>query len=91
MTAPQFPAYVLVHCCLPKHELADLFTVTIAPFVGQMTKLDENVSLVLIGRNQESEEDGETASVEAVKDSDHEQVDMEASLSAILDSNTTDR
>ena len=56
-----------------------------------MTKLDENVSLVLIGRNQESEEDGETASVEAVKDSDHEQVDMEASLSAILDSNTTDR
>ena len=62
-----------------------------APFVGQMTKLDENVSLVLIGRNQESEEDGETASVEAVKDSDHEQVDMEASLSAILDSNTMDR
>ena len=62
-----------------------------APFVGQMTKLDENVSLVLISRNQESEEDSETASVEAVKDSDHEQVDMEASLSAILDSNTTDR
>ena len=39
-----------------------------APFVGQMTKLDENVSLLLIGHDQELDEDGETASVEAVKD-----------------------
>lgn len=62
-----------------------------APFVGQMTKLDENVSLLLSGCDQESEEDSETASVKAVKDSDHVRVDMEGSLSAILDSNTTDK
>ena len=62
-----------------------------APFVGQMTKLNENVSLLLSGRDLESEEDGETASAEAVEDPDHEGVDMEASLSAILDSKTTDR
>ena len=62
-----------------------------AQFVGQMTKLNENVSLLLSGRDPESEEDGETASVEAVEDSDHERVDMEASLSAILDSKTTDK
>ena len=47
-----------------------------AQFVGQMTKLNENVSLLLSGRDPESEEDGETASVEAVEDSDHERVDM---------------
>ena len=88
---PNFQPTFWSTAAFPNIELADLFTATMAPFVGQMTKLDENVSLVLIGRNQESEEDGETASVEAVKDSDHEQVDMEASLSAILDSNTTDR
>lgn len=62
-----------------------------APFVGQMTKLDENVSLLSIGHDQGLEEDGETASVEAVKDSDHERVDMEASPPALLDSNTTDK
>ena len=62
-----------------------------AQFVGQMTKLDENVSLLLIGHDQEMEEDGETASVEAVKDSDHERVNMEASPPALLDSNTTDK
>ena len=62
-----------------------------APFVGQMTKLDENVSLLLIGHDQELEEDGETSSVESVKDSDHERVDMEASPPALLDSNTTDK
>ena len=62
-----------------------------AQFVGQMTKLNENVSLLLSGRDPESEEDGETASVEAVEDSDHEGVDMEASLSAILDSKTKQR
>ena len=62
-----------------------------AQFVGQMTKLDENVSLLLIGHDQELEEDGETASVEAVKDSDHERADMEASPPALLDSNTTDK
>ena len=62
-----------------------------APFVGQMTKLHENVSLLLSGQDPESEEDGETASAKAVKGSDHEEVDMEASLSAILDSKTTDK
>ena len=72
-------------------ELANLFTAAMAPFVGQMTKLNENVSLLLSGRDLESEEDGETASAEAVEDPDHEGVDMEASLSAILDSKTTDR
>ena len=72
-------------------ELANLFTAAMAPFVGQKTKLNENVSLLLRGRDPESEEDGETASAEAVEDSDHEGVDMEAILSAILDSKTTDR
>ena len=57
-----------------------------AQFVGQITKLNENVRLLLSDRDPESEEDGETASVEAV-----ERVDMEASLSAILDSKTTDK
>ena len=56
-----------------------------------MTKLNENASLLLSGRDPESEEDGETASAEAVQDSDHEGVDMEASLPAILDSKTTDK
>ena len=46
-------------------ELANLFTAAMAPFVGQMTKLNENVSLLLSGRDPESEEDGETASAEA--------------------------
>ena len=59
--------------------------------MGQMMKLDENVSLLLIGHDQESEEDSQTASVEAVKESDHERVDMEASPPALLDSNTTDK
>ena len=72
-------------------ELANLFTAAMAPFVGQMTKLNENVSLLLSGRDLESEEDGETASAEAVEDSDHEGVDMEASLPAVLDSKTTDK
>ena len=67
-------------------ELANLFTAAMAPFVGQMTKLNENVSLLLSGRYAESEEDGETASAEAVEDSDHEGVDIKACLSAILDS-----
>ena len=40
-------------------ELANLFTAATAPFVGKMTKLNENVSLLLSGRNPESEEDGE--------------------------------
>ena len=40
-------------------ELANLFTAAMAPFVGKMTKLNENVSLLLSGRNPESEEDGE--------------------------------
>ena len=62
-----------------------------APFVGQMTKINENVSLLLSGRDPESEKDGETASVEAIEDSDHERVDMEAGLSAILDSKTTNK
>ena len=30
-------------------ELANLFTAAMAPFVGQMTKLNENVSLLLSG------------------------------------------
>ena len=72
-------------------ELANLFMAAMAPFVGQMTKVNENVSLFLSGHDPESEEDGKTASVEAVEDSDHERVDMEASLSAILDSKTTDK
>ena len=72
-------------------ELANLFTAAMVPFVGQMTKFNENVSLLLSGRDPESEEDGETASVEAVEDSDLERVDMEASLSATLDSKTTDK
>ena len=72
-------------------ELANLFTAAMAPFVSQMTKVNENVSLLLNGRDPESEEDGETASVEAVEDSDHERVDMVASLSAILDSKATDK
>ena len=73
-------------------ELVNLFTAAMAPFVGQMTKLNKkNVSLLLSGRDRESEKDGETASAEAIEDSDHEGVDMEASLSAILDSKTTDK
>ena len=73
-------------------ELVNLFTAAMAPFVGQMTKLNEkNVSLLLSGRDRESEKDGETASAEAIEDSDHEGVDMEACLSAILDSKTTDK
>ena len=72
-------------------ELANLFTAAMAPFVGQMTKLIENVSLLLSSRDPESEEDGETAFVEAVEDSDHERVDMEASLSDILESKTTEK
>ena len=72
-------------------ELVNLFTPAMAPFVGQMTKLNENVSLWLSSRDRESEKDGETASAEAVEDSDHEGVDMEACLSAILDSKTTDK
>ena len=56
-----------------------------------MMKLNKSVSLLLSGCAQELEEVDETVSIEAVKDSDHEQVDMEASLSAILDSNTMDK
>ena len=62
-----------------------------APFVSQMTKLNENVSFFLSCRDPESEEDGETVCVEAVKDFDHERVDMVASSSAILDSKATDK
>ena len=72
-------------------ELANLFTAAMAPFVSQMTKLNENVSLLLSGRDPASDEDGETASVEAVEDSNHKRVDMVASLSAILDSKATDK
>ena len=72
-------------------ELVNLFTAAMAPFVGQMMKLNENVSLLLSGRDRESEKDSETASAEAVENSDHGGVDMEACLSAILDSNTTDK
>ena len=72
-------------------DLASLFKAAMAPFVGQTTKLNENVSLLLSGRDPELEEDGETASAQAVEDSGHEGVDMEASLSAILDSKTTDK
>ncbi|CAH3043887.1 unnamed protein product [Porites lobata] len=74
-------------------ELVNLFTAAMALFVGQMTKLNENASLLLLlsGHDRESEKDGETASAEAVEDSDHEGVDMEACLSAILDSKTTDK
>ena len=57
-------------------ELVNLFTAAVAPFVGQMMKLNENVTLLLSGRDSESEKDSETASVEAVEDSDHERVDM---------------
>ena len=56
-------------------ELVNLFTAAMAPFVGQMTKLNENVSLLLSGRDPESEQDGETPSAAAVEDSDHEGVD----------------
>ena len=35
-------------------ELANLFTAAMASFVGQMTKLTENVSLLLSGRDPES-------------------------------------
>ena len=37
-------------------ELANLFTAAMVPFVGQMIKLNENVSPLLSGRDPESEE-----------------------------------
>ena len=43
-------------------ELADVLSAALAPFLGQMTQLNENVSLLLSGQD-ESEEEGETASV----------------------------
>lgn len=51
-----------------------------APSLGQMSQLNENISLLLSSCEEESEEDGETASVE-----DSGRVDMEAGLTAILD------
>ena len=78
------------HCTIRAQRVKLVLQIT-PEFVGQMTKLNENVSLLLSGRDPESEEDGKTASVETVEDSDHERVDMEASLSAVLDSKTTDK
>lgn len=54
-----------------------MFSAAQAPFLGQMSQLNENISLLLSVCEEESEEDGETASVE-----ESGRVDMEADTAA---------
>lgn len=65
-------------------ELADVLSAALAPFLGKMTQLNENVSLLLSGQD-ESEEDGETASVEDAE----KPTDIDTAMSAILAKDTT--
>ena len=60
-------------------ELADMFSAVLAPFLGQMSQLNENVSL-LLGGQDESEEN-------SADDSDRH-ADMDADLDAILTKDT---
>ena len=62
------------------NELARVLSTALAPFLGQMTQLNENVSLLLNGKQDDSEEDGETASGEDFE----KHADMAAKLSEIL-------
>ena len=70
-------------------ELVNLFTAAMAPFVGQMTKLNENVSLLLSGTIQSW-----SRTVKPPLPKQSKTLIMKewiACLSAILDSKTTDK
>ena len=66
------------------NELARVLSSALAPFLGQMTQLNENISFLLNGKQDDLEEDGETTSGEdSVK-----HANMDAELSEILAKNT---
>ena len=67
-------------------SFANMFSVALTPFLGQMSQLHENVRLLLSGCEEELEEDGETAYVE-----DSGRVDIEVALAAILDKTMADK
>ena len=59
---------------------ADMLKAALAPFLSQLTNLNENVSSVLLDGQDEPDEDGETASGDGPAKSE----DMDADLSALL-------
>ena len=59
---------------------ADIFKSALAPVLGQLTSLNENVSSVLLNGHDDSDENGETAS----NDGPAKSIEMDADLSALL-------
>ena len=62
------------------NAFVDMFKAAMAPFLCQLTNLNKNVSSVLLKGDDDSDEDGETAS----NDGPAKSADMDADLSALL-------
>ncbi|CAH3187169.1 unnamed protein product, partial [Porites lobata] len=69
------------------NTFADIFKTALAPVLSQLSSLNNNVTTVLQSGHEESDEDGETASVDEPANSG----DMDADVSALLAAAGTDR
>ena len=69
------------------NTFADIFKTALAPVIRQLSSLNNNVTTVLQSGHEESDEDGETASVDEPANSG----DMDADVSALLAAAGTDQ
>ncbi|CAH3168757.1 unnamed protein product [Porites lobata] len=69
------------------NTFADIFKTALAPVLSQLSSLNNNVTTVLQSGHEESDEDGETASVDEPANSG----DMDADVSALLAAAGTDQ
>ena len=72
---------------LSANTFADIFKTALAPVIRQLSSLNNNVTTVLQSGHEESDEDGETASIDEPANSG----DMDADVSALLAAAGTDQ